>query len=122
MSGRLRQWRVGRRIARHVVQAAPTIPARSCRTGFFRIARGPPPLRKMTRRFFEMNAYDIQARIADEGRVPLVPLVHVHELREGGVVVRDDQITVSATLVHHPPVAPAFAYRFDADDRSIVIS
>jgi ribonuclease BN (tRNA processing enzyme) len=36
--------------------------------------------------------------------------------------VRDDQITVRATLVHHPPVLPAFAYRFDADDRSIVIS
>ena len=83
---------------------------------------GPPPLTTMTRLFFEMNAYDISTRIADEGRVPLVPLVHVHELREGGLVVRDDQMTVRATLVDHPPVVPAFAYRFDADDRSIVIS
>ena len=83
---------------------------------------GPPPLTKMTKRFFEMNAYDIHTRIADEGRVPLVPLVQVHELREGGLVVRDDQITVRATRVNHPPVVPAFAYRFDADDRSIVIS
>src|SRR5207245_2428611 len=33
---------------------------------------GPPPLEKMTRLFFEMNAYDIDTRIADEGRVPLV--------------------------------------------------
>jgi ribonuclease BN (tRNA processing enzyme) len=31
-------------------------------------------------------------------------------------------MTVRATLVHHPPVVPAFAYRFDAPDRSIVIS
>src|SRR3954466_6389680 len=46
---------------------------------------GPPPLDKMTRLFFEMNAYDINTRIADEGRVPLAPLVHVHELTEGGV-------------------------------------
>ena len=83
---------------------------------------GPPPLEKMTRLFFEMNAYDINMRIADEGRVPLEPLVHVHELRQGGLVMRDDQITVRATLVHHPPVVPAFAYRFDAPDRSIVIS
>ena len=44
---------------------------------------GPPPLRKMTRLFFEMNAYDINTRIADEGRVPLIPLVHVHELNHG---------------------------------------
>ena len=30
---------------------------------------GPPPLEKMTRLFFEMNAADIDTRIADEGRV-----------------------------------------------------
>jgi ribonuclease BN (tRNA processing enzyme) len=83
---------------------------------------GPPPLAKMTRLFFEMNAYDIDARTADEGRVPLVPLIHVHELREGGPVTQDDQVTVRATLVHHPPMKLAFAYRFDAADRSIVIS
>jgi ribonuclease BN (tRNA processing enzyme) len=29
---------------------------------------------------------------------------------------------VSAALVHHPPVTPAFAFRFDTPDRSIVIS
>ena len=28
---------------------------------------GPPPLEKMTKLFFEMNAYDINTRIADEG-------------------------------------------------------
>ena len=85
-------------------------------------AWGPPPLAKMTRQFFELNAYDIHTRIADEGRVPLEPLVHVHELRRGGLVMRDEQMTVRSTLVDHPPVVPAFAYRFDAEDRSIVIS
>ena len=83
---------------------------------------GPPPLKEMTRLFFEMNAYDINTRIADEGRVPLVPLVHVHELRRGGTVMHDENVKVTATLVHHPPVVPAFAYRFDGADRSIVIS
>jgi ribonuclease BN (tRNA processing enzyme) len=83
---------------------------------------GPPPLEKMTKLFFEMNAYDIETRMTNEGRVPLVPLVHAHELREGGEVMRDDNVKVTATLVDHPPVVPAFAYRFDAADRSIVIS
>jgi ribonuclease BN (tRNA processing enzyme) len=83
---------------------------------------GPPPLERMTRLFFEMNAYDIHARTADEGRVDLVPLVHAHERREGGLVMRDGNVTVTAAVVHHPPVVPAFAYRFDAADRSIVIS
>lgn len=85
-------------------------------------AWGPPPLAKMTRLFFEMNEEEIRARIADEGRVPLVPLVRVHELREGGFVWQDDNVKVTAARVHHPPIEPAFAYRFDAADRSIVIS
>jgi ribonuclease BN (tRNA processing enzyme) len=76
----------------------------------------------MTSLFFDMNKADIDTRIANEGRVPLVPLVRVHELRKGGVVMSDGHVKVTATLVDHPPVVPAFAYRFDAPDRSIVIS
>jgi ribonuclease BN (tRNA processing enzyme) len=85
-------------------------------------AWGPPPLERMTRLFFEMNAYDIDTRIANEGRVALVPLVHVHERSEAGLVMQDENVKVTAALVDHPPVVPAFAYRFDAVDRSIVFS
>lgn len=85
-------------------------------------AWGPPPLEKMTKLFFEMNDYDIHTRIADEGRAPLQPLVHVHELRREGRVMEDENVRVTASLVHHPPVVPSFAYRFDGIDRSIVIS
>lgn len=83
---------------------------------------GPPPLEKMTRLFFEMNADELKTRVADEGRVPLIPLIHVHEVSEAGAVMQDENVKVTAALVHHPPVVPAFAYRFDAHDRSIVIS
>jgi ribonuclease BN (tRNA processing enzyme) len=83
---------------------------------------GPPPIERMTKQFLKMNAYDIETRIADEGRVPLAPLLHAHQLTRPGVVFRDDNVTVRAALVDHPPVKPAFAYRFDAPDRSIVIS
>ena len=83
---------------------------------------GPPPLAKMTKLFFEMNAYDIDTRTSNEGRIALVPLVHVHEIRDNGVVMSDDNVKVTAALVDHPPVVPAFGYRFDAHDRSIVIS
>ena len=83
---------------------------------------GPPPLEQMTKSMFEMNAYDIKTRIADEGYPPLAPLVHPHELTRGGTVWTDGTVKVSATLVHHPIVEPAFAYRFDTPDRSIVIS
>jgi ribonuclease BN (tRNA processing enzyme) len=83
---------------------------------------GPPPLHQMTRDSMEMNAYDIRTRIEDEGRVPLQPLVHVHELEKGGLVFEDENVQVRAALVDHPPVVPAFGYRFDAADRSFVIS
>ena len=85
-------------------------------------AWGPPPLAQMTRLFLEMNAFDINTRIADEGRVPLAPLVHAHEITAGGVVLQDDNVKVTAALVDHPPIEKAFAYRFDSADRSIVIS
>jgi ribonuclease BN (tRNA processing enzyme) len=83
---------------------------------------GPPPLAHMTALFLEMNAYDIGIRIADEGRVPFAPLVHPHESARGGLVMKDDNVTVTSALVDHHPVAPAFAYRFDGPDRSVVIS
>ena len=85
-------------------------------------AWGPPPLERMTRLFFEMNAADITTRIADEGRVALAPLVHAHELTAGGLVMQDERVKVTAALVHHPPVVPSFGFRFDTRDRSIVFS
>lgn len=83
---------------------------------------GPPPLTAMTRQFLALNEYDIRTRIADEGRPPLEPLISPHELVAGGPVMSDDNVRVTAAVVEHPPVTPAFAYRFDCPDRSIVIS
>lgn len=83
---------------------------------------GPPPLVAMTRDFLHMNEADIRTRIVDEGRPPLAPLIVPHELTKPGVVMRDERVKVTAALVAHPPVAPAFAYRFDTSDRSIVFS
>jgi ribonuclease BN (tRNA processing enzyme) len=83
---------------------------------------GPPPLARMTRLFLEMNASDIKARIADEARVPLAPLIHVHELSRPGLVMKDANVRVTSALVHHPPLIPSFAFRFDSADRSIVIA
>ena len=83
---------------------------------------GPPPLKRMTELFLEMDAYDLGIREKDEGRPPLAPLIHPHEITQGGPVMHDDNLKVTAALVQHPPVTPAFAYRFDCPDRSIVFS
>lgn len=83
---------------------------------------GPPPLIEMTRLFLQMNDYDIRIRMADKGRPPLAPLIVPHEITQGGLVMQDARVKVTAALVQHPPVSPAFAYRFDCPDRSIVFS
>lgn len=85
-------------------------------------AYGPPPLARMTQLFLEMNEVDIRTRMADEGRPPLADMIVPHEISTGGLVMQDQGVKVTAALVDHPPIAPAFAYRFDCPDRSIVIS
>jgi glyoxylase-like metal-dependent hydrolase (beta-lactamase superfamily II) len=82
----------------------------------------PPPLENMTKLFFEMNGSDISARTSNERRTPLPPLIHPHELRSGGAVWSADNLKVTASPVDHEPGLASFAYRFDARDRSIVIS
>ena len=83
---------------------------------------GPPPLARITSLFFEMSRPDLAIRERDEGRPALQPLVHAHEITRGGRIFADDRVTVRCCLVDHPPVPAALAYRFDAPDRSIVIS
>lgn len=85
-------------------------------------AYGPPPLREMTAQLLEAYRYDIELRMADEGRAPLAPLVRPHEITAGGDVFKDDRVRVTAALNDHPPIRHSFAYRFDSADRSIVIS
>jgi len=36
--------------------------------------------------------------------------------------MQDERVNVTSALVDHPPVTPAFAFRFDGPDRSIVFS
>lgn len=85
-------------------------------------AYGPPPLAAMARQFAEMQKYDIDTRIADEGRPPFAPIIRATDITAGGVIHQDARVKVTAALNRHPPVTPSFAYRFDTADRSIVIS
>jgi len=85
-------------------------------------AYGPPPLEKMTNLFFELNNYDINIRIPDEGRPLLKPMVIPHEIYKPGVIMENEDVKVTAAIVNHPPVFPSFAYRFDTKSVSIVFS
>ncbi len=83
---------------------------------------GPPPLTAMTDDLLKAYHYDIELRMADEGRAPLAPLIRPHEITDNGLVYVDDRVRVTAALNDHPPIRHSFAFRFDSADRSIVIS
>lgn len=85
-------------------------------------AWGPPPLKAMTDAYWQLNRFDIETRIADEGRIDLRKLVTAHEFSAPGVVMQNQDVKVTAARVRHPPVEHAYAYRFDCPDRSIVFS
>lgn len=83
---------------------------------------GPAPTAEPMKHFLAMNRFDIDIRVEDEGRTPLDELIEVHEITKGGVVYRDENVTVTAGLVNHPPVEPALGYRIDTRDGSVAFS
>ncbi len=85
-------------------------------------AYGPPGLKEMARDFFSYLKFDIDVRMVDEGRPDPRNLITTHDVGKPGVVLANDDVKVSACLVRHPPIKESYAYRFDAPDRSIVIS
>ena len=85
-------------------------------------AYGPAGLRKMTTDFFNYQKFDIDTRIPDEGRPDPRRLVTPHEFVSAGLVMQNVEVKVSSFRVRHPPIKQSYAYRFDAKDRSVVIS
>ena len=83
---------------------------------------GPPGLKEIIDGFFQSMRYDIDIRVENDGRVDLRRLVRVHEFEAPGIVFETDGLKVSSAKVNHPPLTHAYAYRFDAHDRSIVLS
>ena len=89
-----------------------------------------PGLADLTRLQVEAHAYDINIRMRDSGRRDLTELMAPHEIAlrqpadNGGViqVAEDDRVRVTAVLVDHGPIFPSFAFRFDTDSGSIVLS
>src|SRR6266567_890182 len=85
-------------------------------------AYGPMGLKKLTQDFFEYEKFDIEIRLGDEGGVDPRTQIAVHEFDQPGLVMQIQSVKVTSCRVQHPPITQSYAYRFDANDRSIVIS
>ena len=82
---------------------------------------GPPGIEGVVKGAMDANTFDIETRIADEGKPDLRKLVTAHPIGEGEVM-RNADVTVTALRVKHPPIVDAFAYKFAFPGKTIVFS
>jgi ribonuclease Z len=92
---------------------------------------GPAGTERVVKGFIEAYALDSGYRTAHHGAELLPPAVSGMEARpltvkgeigSSAPVFEKNGLVVTAYLVHHEPVSPAFGYRFDYKGRSIFVS
>jgi ribonuclease BN (tRNA processing enzyme) len=83
---------------------------------------GPRGIEAMTKAYWELNKFDIDTRIEDEGRPDPRPLLVAKDIIEDGVVLRTADVKVTAFRTPHPPIVDNFAYKFETPDGVIVFS
>jgi ribonuclease BN (tRNA processing enzyme) len=83
---------------------------------------GPKGIEAMTRFYWELNKFDIETRIADEGRPDPRPLLIAKDITEEGVVLQTSDVKITAFRTPHPPIVDNFAYKFETPDGNIVFS
>jgi len=83
---------------------------------------GPPGIHAMAKHIMAAYSEDIKVRVhSQEHSDPRGAHIRVHEI-EPGVVYQDQNIKVEAFPVEHGSWKHAYGYRFEAPDRTIVIS
>ncbi len=83
---------------------------------------GPEGTQQLSDAMLEFFAYDIHIRRDLVEHHPAAGATIQTHIVQPGVVYDDGDVRVTAFLVDHGPVKPAFGYRFDSHGQSIVIS
>jgi len=84
-------------------------------------AYGPAGMNRLAQGFWDAYQFDIETRMADEGRPDLRKLVQPHEYTEGEVL-KTEKVRVSALRNVHPPITESFALKFEFPGKTIVFS
>ncbi len=83
---------------------------------------GPSGIKQLGNAMLQFFAYDIHIRRDLVEKHPAAgATIDAHVIHEG-VVYEDGDVRVTAFKVEHPPVQPAFGYRFESGGHSIVVS
>jgi ribonuclease BN (tRNA processing enzyme) len=81
---------------------------------------GPDGIEPLVRASMESNKFDIETRMADEGRPDPRKLVAVHTYREG-LVLENSQVRVTALRNLHPPIKESYALKFEIKGGKTVV-
>ncbi|GGG61492.1 hypothetical protein GCM10011374_25660 [Kocuria dechangensis] len=98
-----------------------------------------PGIEESTHRLLQAYATDINDRMRDNAKQDLSEIFEVHDIELPGAtgedpngdpspamepfeIYADENVRVTAILVDHRPIFPAFAFRFETADGSVVIS
>jgi ribonuclease BN (tRNA processing enzyme) len=84
-------------------------------------AYGPAGMMQLANGFWDAYKFDIETRMADEGRPDLRKLVALHEYSEGPVMTTPD-VRVTALRNVHPPITESFALKFEFPGKTVVFS
>ena len=82
---------------------------------------GPKETKHLVAHFLEAYRFDIDTRIADEGRPDLRTLVRVHEFADGAVMA-NAAMRATALRNVHPPIKDSFALKFQLGGKTVVFS
>jgi ribonuclease BN (tRNA processing enzyme) len=83
---------------------------------------GPKGIEAMTKTYWELNKFDVETRIEDEGRPDPRKLLIAKDITEDGVVLQTQDVKVTAFRTPHPPITDNFAYKLETPDGIIVFS
>ncbi|NQZ54343.1 MAG: MBL fold metallo-hydrolase [Piscirickettsiaceae bacterium] len=83
---------------------------------------GPVGIQNMTDHIKLAFQADLDYRIENSGLNPLTAEINTTEIKSEGVIYNKEGVQITAFFVDHGLVKPAFGYRLDSGDRSVVIS
>ena len=83
---------------------------------------GPPPLSMMNKAFLAYADWDVQLRVKDEAKPELADMIKVHEITTEGIIYKDEKLSVTAFEVPHGAAKPAYGFRFETKDKTIIFS
>lgn len=76
----------------------------------------PIGMEALTKAYWESIKFDVDVRIADEGKPDPRKLLVAKDIKDSGLVIDTGKVKVTAFKTPHPPITENFAYKFETPD------